>query len=277
MEQEVRQSDQLLAVLLEVIESMGTVAVAVSGGVDSMTLATVAHRSMGARSSMFHAVSSAVPAEATRRVHDLAAAEGWRLRIIDAGEFSQPNYRNNPVNRCYFCKTNLYGTIGRMTRDQIVSGTNTDDLGDYRPGLEAARELGVRHPFVEAGISKLHIRDIACGLGLPEIAALPSAPCLSSRIETRITIEAGVLHAVHRAEQLVAATTGAATVRCRVRATGIVLELDAVALANLSESLKRELEAAVVETFQKAGAPASILFAPYRMGSAFLRGSVECV
>lgn len=278
--QELRQSDhlladRLLAALGEIMEDMGPVAVAVSGGVDSMTLATAAHRSMGARSTFFHAVSPAVPVTATQRVHDLAEAEGWRLTIIDAGEFSDPSYRSNPVNRCYFCKNNLYGMIARKTDEQIVSGTNVDDLGDFRPGLDAAREHGVRHPFVEAGIAKAQIRMLARTLGLPEIAELPSAPCLSSRVETKIRIEPGVLQAIDEVERMVAATTAAATVRCRVRSTGVVLELDANSLANLGESRKRELETAVSRIFEASGAPASVSFSEYRMGSAFLRGSVE--
>ena len=273
--EESQQSDRLLAALLEIMKGMEPLAVAVSGGVDSMTLATAAHRSVGVRSSIFHAVSPAVPAEATRRVRDLAEAEGWRLRIIDAGEFSDPRYRSNPVNRCYFCKQNLYGMIARRTHHQIVSGTNVDDLGDYRPGLDAASQHGVRHPFVEAGISKVQIRMLARALGLPEIAMLPAAPCLSSRVETRIPIEPNVLTAIDQAERMVAATTSAATVRCRVRATGIVLELDANSLANLSERLKRELETALVRIFEATSAPASVSFSDYRMGSAFLRGSVE--
>jgi len=273
--QECQQSDRLLATLLEIMKGMEPLAVAVSGGVDSMTLATAAHRGIGVRSSIFHAVSPAVPVAATQRVRDLAKAEGWQLRIIDAGEFSEPRYRSNPVNRCYFCKNNLYGMIARMTHDQIVSGTNVDDLGDFRPGLDAAHEHGVRHPFVEAGISKAQIRMLARALGLPEIAVLPAAPCLSSRVETRIPIEPSVLRAIDQAERMVAATTSAATIRCRVRATGIVLELDADSLATLSESLKRELETAVAQIFQVAGAPAPVAFSDYRMGSAFLRGSVE--
>jgi uncharacterized protein len=273
--QEWQQADRLLAALLETMKRMEPLAVAVSGGVDSMTLATAAHRSTGVRCSIYHAVSPAVPVAATRRVRDLAEAEGWRLRIIDAGEFSEPKYRSNPVNRCYFCKKNLYGMIARMTHDQIVSGTNMDDLGDYRPGLDAASEHDVRHPFVEAGISKVQIRMLARALGLREIAVLPAAPCLSSRVETRIPIEPGVLRAIDQAERMVAATISVATVRCRVRATGVVLELDANSLANLSESLKRELGTAVVQIFAAAGRPASVSFSDYRMGSAFLRGSGE--
>ena len=110
---------------------------------------------------------------------------------------------------------------------------------------------------------------------MPEIAVLPAAPCLSSRVETRIPIEPSVLRAIDQAERMVAATTSAATVRCRVRATGIVLELDANSLANMSESLKRKIGTAVAQIFQTTGPLASVSFSEYRMGSAFLRGSVE--
>ena len=91
----------------------GPLAVAVSGGVDSLTLATFVHRAAGSRVEMFHAVSPAVPGDATARVERLAAAQGWRLRIVDAGEFTDETYLANPIDRCFFCKTNLYGSIAR--------------------------------------------------------------------------------------------------------------------------------------------------------------------
>ena len=120
-----------------------------------MTLATLAHRLLGAgRVAMVHAVSPAVSPEATARVRRYAEIEAWDLTVLDAGEFADADYLRNPVNRCYFCKTNLYGTIARVTPRQILSGANTDDLGEYRPGLDAAREHGVRHPYVEAEIDK---------------------------------------------------------------------------------------------------------------------------
>ncbi len=108
-------------------------AIALSGGVDSMTLAFIAHRRVGADVAMFHAVSPAVPSSATARVKAYAAAEGWALTVLDAGEFADERYMANPSNRCFFCKSNLYGTLASATDRQLLSGTNLNDLGDWRP------------------------------------------------------------------------------------------------------------------------------------------------
>ncbi len=250
--------------------STGPVAVAVSGGIDSLTLATAAHRALGGAATMHHATSPAVPAEATERTRALARSEGWRLDVFDAGEFEDPSYRSNPVNRCFFCKTSLYGAVARRTALQIVSGTNLDDLGEYRPGLDAAREHAVRHPFVEAGIDKRTVRALAAELGLGALAELPSAPCLSSRIETGIRIEAPVLAMVHAAERLVAARLSPRTVRCRVRAAGLVVELDSAALAALDPERAGALRTELQALADAAGLNMPLGFAAYRNGSAFL-------
>ncbi|MCC6471516.1 MAG: adenine nucleotide alpha hydrolase [Alphaproteobacteria bacterium] len=255
-----------MAALGGVLAAIGPAAVAVSGGVDSMTLATLAHRRAPGRTAMFHATSPAVPPEASARVRALAQTEGWSLTVVDTGEFADPTYRANPVNRCYHCKTNLYGAIRPLTKAQMLSGANTDDLGEYRPGLDAAREHGVRHPYVEAGIGKATVRGIARRLGLGAIAELPAAPCLSSRIETGIGIEAAMLAQVHAAERYVGGLLRPGTVRCRVRAGGVVIELDAQSLGALDDGARAEIEASVARLFQ--GRPVSI--APYRVGSAFL-------
>jgi uncharacterized protein len=245
---------------------MPTMAVAVSGGIDSLTLATQAH-GLRVDAHMFHATSPAVPAEATARVRAQAARQGWVLHVFDAGEFADSSYRANPVNRCFFCKTNLYGAIAARTGRQIVSGANTDDLGEYRPGLDAARAHGVRHPFVEAGIDKNAVRALALELGLGALAALPSAPCLSSRIETGLRIEAPMLAMVHDVERRVATLLRPRTVRCRVRAAGVVVELDAQTMQTLTEAnalvLRQEIRA--------LGVTAPVAFAPYRTGSAFVQ------
>ena len=254
-----------------VLDSIGRAAVAVSGGVDSMTLALLTGRRLGRESTMFHAISPAVPAEATERVRAFAAREGWRLTVLDAGEFDDPAYRANPANRCFYCKTNLYGALAARTDATLLSGTNLDDLGDWRPGLKAAEEHGVRHPFVEAGIDKAGIRAIAAGLGFDDLSQLPAAPCLSSRVETGLRVEADDLASIHAAERYLARQLQPETVRCRRRKAGIVIELDGPTLAALSESRRAALGDTVAGMFAPGDATRPVSFAPYRVGSAFLR------
>lgn len=254
--------------------AIGPAMVAVSGGVDSMTLASVAHARAPGAARMAHAVSPAVPRAATARVRRRAAAEGWRLDIVNAGEFSDPDYLRNPADRCYFCKANLYRAVCPPPGWTVVSGANLDDLGDYRPGLDAARERGVRHPWVEAGLGKDAIRGVARELGLDDVAELPASPCLSSRVETGIAIAGDTLGAIDAAERYVRRRLGARTVRCRVRADGVAVELDAAALGALDAAERRALSDAVAGMFRRAGkgaGAASIRFAAYRRGSAFLR------
>lgn len=259
------------AALEQVLDDLPDMAVAVSGGVDSLTLAVLAGRRLGPeRALMVHAVSPAVPGEATERVKRQAQAEGWRLQVIDAGEFADPNYRANPVNRCFFCKTSLYGAIAARTDRQILSGANADDLTEYRPGLDAARDHGVRHPYLEAGMDKAAVRALARTLGLPEIAELPASPCLASRVETGLAIDAEELAAIHRAESLLQAALKPRTVRCRIRAAGVVLELDAETLARLEEGRREALSAEVAALMPQAVAARGVSFAAYRTGSAFL-------
>jgi uncharacterized protein len=252
--------------LLAVLDRFDTLSVAVSGGVDSLTLATFTHRVARPVVTVIHAVSPAVPAEATERVRALSETEGWRTIVTGAGEFDDPRYRDNPANRCYFCKTNLYDRIGQLTPHAIASGANLDDLGDYRPGLLAAAERAVVHPFVEAKMAKSDVRALAASLGLGNIAELPAQPCLASRVETGIAIDARDLAFIEKAERrLAAATVRNATLRCRVTAAGIVLELgdetigEEAALAAIVAALCTE------EGRSFAGAR------PYSRGSMFLR------
>ena len=261
--------------LAAAIGTIGPLAVAVSGGVDSLTLMQVAQATLGLDAVLaVHAASPAVPAAATARVRDLAADRGWRLRVIEAGEFADPRYRENPVNRCFFCKTNLYAAIRMVTDRPIVSGANTDDLGEYRPGLDAARAHGVRHPYLEAGIDKAGVRRLARALGLGDVASLPAAPCLSSRVETGLRIEPDTLAFIDDVERLVGAHLGAAdarrAVRCRVRAAGIVVELDPASLAALDAAAQESLGREIAATAPPRLAAAALAFAPYRTGSAFL-------
>ena len=253
--------------LENVLRSIDRPAIAVSGGVDSVTLAALAY-DVSPDVLILHAVSPAVPTEATERVQRLAVARGWRLTIVSAGEFDDPQYRANPVNRCFYCKTNLYGTMRARTDRPILSGANVDDLGEYRPGLDAARNHGVRHPYIEANVDKKSLRAISRELGLTEVADLPSSPCLSSRVETGIRIEPSTLAFIHAVESLVARQTGAATVRCRIRAGAIVIELDDATLAALAHGTKTLTDA--VEAVPRRPGNLPIHIEAYRNGSAFL-------
>lgn len=257
--------------LTEVLRTCAPAAIAVSGGVDSMTLATVAQHTLGGGVRMFHAVSPAVPPAATARVRQQAARARWQLVIVEADEFSDEQYLANPANRCFFCKQHLYGGIARHTRDQILSGTNLDDLNDWRPGLQAAAQSGVRHPFVEAEIDKAAVRDIARRLGLDEIAELPAAPCLSSRVETGIAIVPRNLRFIDEAEDLVRRRLNPHTVRCRIRRAGIVIELDRHASAQLTAGDRAVLGDELRRHARECGLDMPIDFALYRQGNAFLR------
>ena len=261
-----------------VLRSFDKLAVAVSGGVDSMVLAFHAHETLGEKAAIFHATSAAVPPEATNRVSSYAQKYGWALTLIDANEFEDENYVSNPVNRCFFCKTNLYETVAGHTEWPIASGTNLDDLGDYRPGLIAAKEFNVRHPFVEAKIDKAVVRGLAQLDDLNDLAELPAAPCLSSRITTGIAVTPERVSLVHEVETLLKETFGALkTVRCRVQAAGVEIQLEPGDLATLERSEKRKLEKQIVELCKPHFNSPYVTFAPYAMGSAFLKDSLNVV
>jgi len=231
------------AALRQALERHATLAVAVSGGVDSMTLAHFAHTETACRALMVHAASPAVPAHATARVRAHAARFGWELIVTDAGEFADPRYRANPVDRCYFCKSNLYDRIRGLTDAPIASGANLDDLDDYRPGLIAAKERDVVHPFIEAGFAKSAVRALARSMALEDLAELPAQPCLSSRIQTAIEVRPTDLAFVDAVEQAAAESLlPATTIRCRITRDGVVLELGP-ADATAREALQRRVAA----------------------------------
>jgi uncharacterized protein len=162
--------------------------------------------------------------------------------VIDADELAIPGYADNPTNRCYFCKSSLYAICraeaARRGIDMIVDGVNLDDLGDYRPGLQAAGERGVRHPLAEVGLRKSEIRTLSRRLGLPT-AEKPSSPCLSSRFPygTRITLDG--LRRVAGAEAVLRRLGFA---ECRVRFHDPIarLEVPAAVLARFADDDLRD-------------------------------------
>jgi uncharacterized protein len=253
--------------LVAALDRHEALALAVSGGVDSMVLAHVAHRYSRAAVTVVHALSAAVPGKATERVRRHARGHGWSLREIDAGEMADPAYRSNPVDRCFHCKSNLYGRIRALTGLTIASGTNVDDLSDYRPGLEAARQHAVIHPYVEAGLRKADIYALAEVHQLDDLAELPAQPCLASRIETGIAVDAAALRFIEQAEAgLAELLPRHGAIRCRVTRAGVIVEC-----ASLPEGEERVR----VENWTQAlcagsGRPFAGLRL-YRRGAAFLR------
>lgn len=265
--------------LRQALQTPEMLVIAVSGGVDSLTLASAAHRVRGrANVALCHALSPAVPSDATARVRQLADQWQLRLEVIDAGEFDDPAYLSNPVNRCYYCKTHLYHTMSRLKshyRDTLLtmaSGTNTDDLCDYRPGLIAAHEHRVYHPFVDARMSKAAVRELARSLGLSDISRLPAAPCLSSRVETGLAIEADTLLMVDAIEKSVRERVGNITVRCRIRHSGVCIELGDGAFESLSPTTQQQLLSQARCIMTDHGRDESVTLATYQQGSAFVYG-----
>ncbi|MFK7995574.1 MAG: TIGR00268 family protein [Granulosicoccus sp.] len=263
--------ERRLGALRATLAQYDLLAIAISGGVDSTTLAAVAHDVLGERALMVHATSPAVPPDATKRVQHSASSFGWNLKIVDAGEFSDEQYRQNPVNRCYYCKSNLYHRIHEVWGGTVASGANLDDLGDYRPGLLAASEKQVVHPLIDAGIDKATVRIIATGLGLESVADLPAQPCLSSRIETGIAIDAGDLMFVHKVETLLANRLGRGDIRCRITAAGVRIEVDDE-LQRVNEDAWQKVCIEVTHMIIDSNRMLAG-FTGYERGSAFLKAS----
>ena len=263
-------TSEVLETVVQYLKRQGPMAYAVSGGIDSLTLAVIASRyTDGAK--MYHAISPAVPKAATRRVQALKETETWDLRIFDAKEFKDSKYLQNPHDRCFYCKSNLYQNIRRLTDLPIASGTNKDDLTDYRPGLKAAENNKVLHPFAELGVDKPTIRELADYLGMKDYAQLPASPCLSSRIETGIPIEAKVLSVIESIETMLRQEIDPTTVRCRMRSRGVVIELDQDALLGLDMQSQANYRDRIQAFLLSNEIQSDIEFAPYVMGSTFLR------
>lgn len=261
--------------LKSVLRAYDSLAVAISGGVDSTTLAAVAHEVLGEQVLMVHAVSPAVPPEATERVQYYAQQLGWNLTVVDAGEFADSDYRKNPVNRCYYCKSNLYARVSRAWSGTIASGANLDDLGDYRPGLLAASEKQVVHPLIDAGINKLAVRAIAASLKLELVADLPAQPCLSSRIETGIAINSADLQFVNQMESFLSGQLGMGDIRCRITALGVRIEVDdklQLKSASIWESVCEEVRLRIENSGRTLAG-----FSSYQRGSAFLTNNIDIV
>jgi pyridinium-3,5-biscarboxylic acid mononucleotide sulfurtransferase len=198
-------ADEKERALIAWLRDRGSVLVGFSGGVDSAYLASVASEALGPdRVLAVIGRSASYPEEQWRVARDVAARVGLPVAEIDTDEMDDPRYVANPSNRCYFCKTELWSKLVPLARERglavVIDGTNADDIGGHRPGMQAAREHGVRSPLVEVGMTKRDVRELSRARGLPTWSQ-PSAPCLSSRIQYGLSVTTERLQQVERAER----------------------------------------------------------------------------
>ncbi len=191
--------DKLKALFAQMEQAL----IAYSGGVDSTLVSKIAYDVLGDRALAVTAMSPSLLPEELEDAKIQAATIGIRHKIVETHEMENPNYTANPVNRCYFCKSELHDTLKplavQLGYPYVVDGVNADDLHDYRPGIQAAKERGAMSPLAEVGVSKLEVRQLSQQLGLPWWDK-PAQPCLSSRFPYGEEITVAKLQRVGRAE-----------------------------------------------------------------------------
>jgi pyridinium-3,5-biscarboxylic acid mononucleotide sulfurtransferase len=243
--------DKLVA-LRQLISDLDRGLVAYSGGVDSTLVAKVAYDCLGDKSLAVTAASPSLLPEELEDAQIQAAVIGITHQVVITNELDNPEYRANPVNRCYFCKSELHDTLKPLAQQlgypYVLDGVNADDLQDYRPGIQAAKERGARSPLAELGITKLEVREIAKHLGLT-VWDKPAQPCLSSRFPYGEEISINKLHRVGRAE-IYLRKLGYEQLRVRSIGDTARIELPAASIGQFASSPELPL---IVKALQELG------------------------
>ena len=253
--------------LHDLLGSYGSTVVAFSGGVDSAYLAWAASQVLGSAALCITADSPSYPDHHRQLALRVAREFGLRHEFVHTAEIARPEYRANPVNRCYYCKHELYGTLTALASARgfavVVDGSNADDRGDYRPGRQAAREYGVRSPLDEVDLTKADIRELSRRAGLPTWDE-PASACLSSRIPYHSEVTSEKLRMIERAEGIVRQLGFRV---CRVRHHDGLARLE-IGRDELPRAFEPEMHARIVEALLAIGYQ-EVTIDPrgYRMGS----------